>query len=162
MLQKSEHLRLQRDHGRILLYYKGAPVERGPEYVLRMQGVAFSDNPLGPFEASKLNPVINSGHETCMFPFRDGVAALVALDGPEKNTIQWSPDGINFEIQSVIKGAPHAIGLNRSAQVDKEPTEILRWGLTHAYKNSDYQYIRGFRTHVVRRHVAKGASGKSE
>ena len=58
-----------------------------------LAALATSDDPLGPFTKSPLNPVINSGHETCMFPFKDGVAALVALDGPEKNTIQWSPDG---------------------------------------------------------------------
>jgi len=97
-------------NGRILIYYKGAPIERGPEYVLRMQGVSFSDNPLGPFVASKLNPVINSGHETCMFAWKDGVAALVALDGPEKNTIQWSPDGENFKVMSMIQVPPVAPG----------------------------------------------------
>ena len=31
-----------------------------------------------------------------MFPWKEGVAALVALDGPEKNTIQYAPDGENF------------------------------------------------------------------
>ena len=56
-------------NGRIAVYYKGAPVERGNEYIIRMQGVSFADDPLGPFEASSLNPVINSGHETCMFPW---------------------------------------------------------------------------------------------
>ena len=32
-----------------------------------------------------------------------GVAALVALDGPEKNTIQYAPDGENFKIVSLIQ-----------------------------------------------------------
>ena len=31
-----------------------------------------------------------------MFPWKDGVAAIVSLDGAEKNTIQFAPDGINF------------------------------------------------------------------
>ena len=96
--------------GRILIYYKGAPIERGPEYVLRMQGVSSADNPLGPFVSSPLNPVINSGHETCMFPWKDGVAALVALDGPEKNTIQYAPDGENFRVMSMIQVPPIAPG----------------------------------------------------
>ena len=54
-----------------------------------------------------------------------------------------------------VKGAPHAIGLNRTADNEKEPTEILRWGLTHQYKTYDYQYIRGFNTFVRRQHTAK-------
>ena len=70
--------------GKILMYYKGAPIERGTQYVLRMQGVAMAGDPLGPFVKSPLNPVINSGHETCMWPWKSGIAALVALDGPEK------------------------------------------------------------------------------
>ena len=71
---------------------------------------------------------------------------MITTDGPEKNTLQWSPDGINFEIMSVIPGAPHAIGLNRSADNDKEPTEILRWGLTHQYITYNYQCIMRFET----------------
>ena len=118
--------------GRILIYYKGAPIERGPEYVLRMQGVAFSDNPLGPFEASKLNPVINSGHETCMFPFKDGLAALVALVGPEKNTIQWSPDGENFKVMSLIQVPPVAPGpYCPDAFSDSGDGRGFTWGLCH-------------------------------
>lgn len=91
------------------------------------------------------------GHTTGELP------RLITTDGPEKNTIQWAPDGINFEIMSVIKGAPHAIGINRTLDNEKEPTEALRWGLTHQYRTSDYQYIRGFRSARVVQHVAKGA-----
>jgi len=119
-------------HGRILIYYKGAPIERGPEYVLRMQGVAFSDNPFGPFKKSKYNPVINSGHETCMFPWKNGVAALVALDGPEKNTIQWSPDGENFRVMSMIQVPPIAPGpFCPDAFADNGNGRGFTWGLCH-------------------------------
>ena len=68
----------------------------------------------------------------------------------------WAPDGINFEIMSVIKDAPHAIGLNRDADNEKEPTEILRWGLTHQYKTGDYQVIRRFSSYRIKQHKAKG------
>lgn len=119
-------------NGRILIYYKGAPIERGPEYVLRMQGVAFSMNPIGPFEASKLNPVINSGHETCMFAWKEGVAALVALDGPEKNTIQWSIDGENFKVMSMIQVPPIAPGPYCPSTFDgKGDGRGFTWGLCH-------------------------------
>ncbi len=118
--------------GRILLYYKGAPIERGDEYVLRMQGVAMADNPLGPFVKSRLNPVINSGHETCAFPWRDGVAALVSLDGPEKNTIQFSRDGENFEVRSMVQIPPVAPGpFVSDAFADSDDGRGFTWGLCH-------------------------------
>ena len=117
---------------RILMYYKGAPRETGDEYLLRMQGVSFADNPLGPFVPSKLNPVINSGHETCMWPWKGGVAALVALDGPEKNTIQFAPDGENFEIMSMIQVPPIAPGpfVPDAFSSDGDGRGIT-WGLSH-------------------------------
>jgi hypothetical protein len=148
--------------GKFYLYYKGEQMGEEITFGGRQirHGVAIADDPRGPYLKSPYNPISNSGHEICVWPYKGGIASLITTDGPEKNTIQWAPDGINFEIQSVIKGAPHAIGLYRSANVEKEPTEILRWGLTHAYKTSDYQYIRGFRSHRVKRHVARGAPDK--
>ena len=107
-------------------------------------GVAIADHPKGPYIKSPYNPISNSGHEICVWPYNGGIASLITTDGPEKNTIQWSPDGINFEIVSSIKDAPHAIGLNRSAANDMEPTGILRWGLTHIYNNHDEQSIMRF------------------
>lgn len=148
--------------GKFYLYYKGEQMGEEITFGGRQirHGVAIADNPKGPYLKSPYNPISNSGHEICVWPYNGGIASLITTDGPEKNTVQWSTDGINFEIQSVIKGAPHAIGLNRYADVEAEPTEILRWGLTHEYKTGDYQYIRGFRSHRVQRHVAKGASAK--
>ena len=119
-------------------------------------GVAIADNPLGPYRKSEYNPISNSGHEICVWKYDGGVASLITTDGPEKNTIQWSPDGINFEIMSVIKGAPHAIGLNRDLDSEREPFAALEWGLTHQYMNDDYQYIRRFQGRRIISHVAKG------
>lgn len=148
--------------GKFYLYYKGEQMGEEITWGGRQirHGVAIADNPKGPYVKSPYNPISNSGHEICVWPYNGGIAALITTDGPEKNTVQWAPDGINFEIYASIKGAPHAIGLNRSADNEKEPTEILRWGLTHEYKTSDYQYIRGFNTRRITRHVAKGADAK--
>ena len=49
-----------------------------------------------------------------------------------------------------------AIGLNRAADSEKEPTEILRWGLTHQYADRNYQVIRRFSSYRIRQHVARG------
>ena len=97
-----------------------------------MQGVSFADHPFGPFEASSINPVINSGHETCMFPWKEGVAALVALDGPEKNTMQYASDGENFKIVSLIQVPPVAPGpYCPDAFSDSGNGRGFLWGLCH-------------------------------
>nr|WP_320118778.1 hypothetical protein [uncultured Marinifilum sp.] len=144
--------------GKFYLYYKGEQMGEEITFGGRQirHGLAIADNPKGPYIKSPYNPISNSGHEICVWPYNGGIASLITTDGPEKNTIQWSPDGINFSVKSVIKGAPHAIGLNRSADNEKEPTEILRWGLTHEYKTYDYQYIRRFTSRRIVAHKAKG------
>ncbi|MGB5264189.1 MAG: family 43 glycosylhydrolase [Lutimonas sp.] len=147
-------------NGKFYLYYKGEQMGEEITFGGRQirHGVAIAENPKGPYIKSPFNPISNSGHEICVWPYNGGIASLITTDGPEKNTVQWAPDGINFEIKAVIKGAPHAIGLNRTADVEKEPTEILRWGLTHEYVTYDYQYIRRFTTWNMKRHVGKGES----
>ncbi|WP_139955899.1 glycoside hydrolase family 117 protein [Flavicella sediminum] len=148
--------------GKFYLYYKGEQMGEAITFGGRQirHGVAIADNPKGPYVKSPYNPISNSGHEICVWPYNGGIASLITTDGPEKNTVQWSPDGINFEVKAVVKGAPHAIGLNRTADNEKEPTEILRWGLTHEYKNYNYQYIRGFKTSRMQYHTAKGVVKK--
>ena len=94
-------------------------------------GLAIADKPEGPYIKSEYNPVTNSGHEVCVWHYNGGIAAMLTTDGPEKNTLQWAPDGINFEIEAVIKSAPHANGLFRTEDHDKGPLEGLRWGLCH-------------------------------
>ena len=144
--------------GKFYLYYKGEQMGEEITFGGRQirHGVAIADNPKGPYVKSPYNPISNSGHEICVWPYNGGIAALITTDGPEKNTIQWAPDGINFEIKSSIKGAPHAIGLNRTADTEKEPTEILRWGLSHIYNNGDYQSIMRFSSERKTSHTAKG------
>lgn len=148
--------------GKFYLYYKGEQMGEEITFGGRQirHGVAIADKPKGPYVKSLYNPISNSGHEICVWPFNGGIASLITTDGPEKNTIQWAPDGINFEIMSSIKGAAHAIGLNRTADNEKEPTEILRWGLTHVYNNHDEQSIMRFTSKRRTTHVAKGASSK--
>ncbi|MEM9527533.1 MAG: glycosyl hydrolase, partial [Bacteroidota bacterium] len=64
--------------------------------------------------------------------------------------------------KSVIKGAPHAIGLNRALDAEQAPFAAFSWGLTHKYQTDDYQYIRGFRGLQVSAHVAKGEAGSDQ
>jgi len=119
--------------GKIWLYYKGQNATKGaPGHMTRAQGVAIADHPLGPFKKSPLNPVLNSGHETCLWPYREGVAALVSLDGPEKNTIQYAPDGLNFEMKALAQVPPVAPGpFVPDAFADNGDGRGITWGLCH-------------------------------
>lgn len=114
---------------KIYVYYKG---EMGGNPRVRAQGLAIADNPLGPFVKHPLNPVINSGHETALFPFREGIAALVSRHGLEHNTIQYAPDGVNFEIAAISSLFPIAPGpFVPDAFTDDGDGRGITWGLCH-------------------------------
>ncbi|TWT40668.1 glycoside hydrolase family 117 protein [Botrimarina hoheduenensis] len=131
--------------GKFYLYYKGEPM--GEEMFMGGRetkwGVAIADRPEGPYVRSDYNPITNSGHEVCVWHYDGGIAAMLTTDGPERNTLQWAPDGLNFEIMAYIKGAPEANGLFRTPDHDKGPLEGLRWGLCHEVAEHS-GYIRRF------------------
>ena len=132
--------------GKFYLYYKGERMGEEMTFGGRETkwGLAIADKPEGPYVKSEYNPVTNSGHEVCVWHYRGGIAALLTTDGPEKNTIQYAPDGINFEIEAVIKPpVPHAAGPFRTPDHDKGPLEGLRWGLCFTHR-SGWQYIRRY------------------
>jgi hypothetical protein len=116
--------------GRIYLYYKSDL--NGRPQPIRAQGLAIADNPLGPFEKCPLNPVLSSGHETGLFPFREGIAALAIRHGNEHNTIQYAPDGINFEVAASVSLMPIAPGpYVPDAFTDTTDGRGITWGLCH-------------------------------
>lgn len=122
--------------GKIYLYYK-SDFGKKPDLV-RMQGLAIADNPLGPFSKHPLNPVITSGHETSLFPFKKGVAALVYKDGPEHNTIQYAADWVNFEIASITELMPYAAApYVPDAFTDTKDGRGISWGLAHFINVAD-------------------------
>ncbi|MEM8966744.1 MAG: glycoside hydrolase [Bacteroidota bacterium] len=116
--------------GKIYVYYK-SDFDGDPRLV-RMQGLAIADNPLGPFEKHPLNPVINSGHETTLFPFKSGIAALVSRDGNEHFTVQYAEDGVNFEIASITSLIPIAAGpYIPDAFTNTQNGRGITWGISH-------------------------------
>ena len=118
--------------GRIWLFYKGQPSKRRPDWLVRAQGVAMADRPEGPYVKADMNPVVNSGHETCFFPYKEGIAALLCFDGPEKNTIQYAADGIRFEMKSIVNCPPIAPGpFCPDAFADNGDGKGITWGLCH-------------------------------
>jgi len=115
---------------KIYLYYK-SDFDGDPQLV-RMQGLAIADNPLGPFTKHPLNPVLASGHETTLFPFQEGIAALVIKDGNEHFTIQYAEDGVNFEIAAITSFMPIAAGpYIPDAFTNTTDGRGITWGLAH-------------------------------
>ena len=116
-------------NGKIYLYFKSDYNTKG---LIRSTGVAIADNPEGPFVKYEQNPVLSSGHETQLFRFKEGVAAISSKDGHEANTIQYSPDGKNFEVASICEMLPCAGGLyDPDAFSGTEYARGITWGLSH-------------------------------
>ncbi|GGF36107.1 glycosyhydrolase [Echinicola rosea] len=121
-------------NGKIHLYYKAAynkwPDKRD-EYAVA-HGLAIADDPYGPFEKHTLNPVLNSGHETTYFPFKEGIAALAIKDGNEAQTMQYAEDGVNFNIASTVELTPTAAGFyTPDAFTDTDYGRGVTWGVCH-------------------------------
>ena len=115
--------------GKIYLYYKS---DFNGQQHIRAQGLAIAENPLGPFKKCPLNPVLNSGHETGLFPFKGGIAALAIRHGNEHNTIQFAPDGINFSVASSVSLMPIAPGpYVPDAFTNTSDGRGITWGLCH-------------------------------
>lgn len=117
-------------NGKIYLYYKSDFGNRGELY--RAHGLAIAENPLGPFKKHPLNPVLNSGHETTLFPWKEGIAALIIRHGNEHNTIQYAPDGANFEVKTTVSMMPVAAGpYIPDAFTDTKDGKGILWGISH-------------------------------
>lgn len=118
------------------LYYKGE--RKGEKNTAGGReirwGVAIADNVEGPYVKSEYNPITHSGHELCVWQYNEGIAMVSSHDGPEKKTIQFAKDGINFEIMSYIEYVPSAMGLVESLNKNSHPTAGLSWGLYHEYR----------------------------
>jgi hypothetical protein len=116
--------------GEIYLYYKSEA--SGRPNPVRFQGLAIADDPLGPFQKHPLNPVLNSGHETGLFPFKEGIAALAIRHGNEHNTIQYAPDGVNFDVAASVSLMPIAAGpYVPDAFTNTSYGRGITWGLSH-------------------------------
>lgn len=120
--------------GKIYIYYKAAynkwPNDR-THYAVG-HGLVIGENPLGPFKKHPLNPVMQSGHETTYFPFRGGVATLAIKDGNERETMQYSEDGVNFKIAAVVTLTPTAAApFVPDAFTNTKDGRGFTWGLCH-------------------------------
>jgi len=127
--------------GRYWWYYKGRGRDRtGAE---TMMGLAIADRPAGPYVKHEVNPLIRSGHEVLVWPHGRGVAALVTACGPEKDTLQYAPDGIRFEVKVRVKDPPKAAGGYRpDAFTGAADARRLRWGISMVARRPDPYLVR--------------------
>ncbi|MDP6354886.1 MAG: glycosyl hydrolase [Planctomycetota bacterium] len=127
--------------GKFWLYYKGQQIGRHP-FESKI-GVAIADHPEGPYHKHPLNPLTNSGHEVWVWPCGEGVAAMVDWAGPEKNTIQYAEDGLNFEVVAALEDIPPAGGAYIPDKfTDTKDGKGFTWGL--CYCKSDWDFLVRF------------------
>lgn len=134
--------------GKYWLYYKGhpgGPKNRDKRWGVPIAwGVAVADKPEGPYVKSKLNPVICGGHEVIVWPYRKGVCALLC-QGPEKNSLQYAEDGLNFAPKAHGLDTPRAAGVYRAdnfIDTDKQPGPGITWGLFHERRDRWHYLMR--------------------
>lgn len=136
------------------LYYKGECTADGTAGLCGSRhikwGVAIADNPTGPYVKSEYNPITNTGHEVSVWPYKEGIAILQHLDGPEVGTIQYAADGVNFEIMGSASGIPEALGIYRDSNATNTPHGGIKWGLSHVlkwnYGPKGWMYLKRFET----------------
>ncbi len=112
---------------RYWMYYKGRQTNHSPGET--KMGLATSSRPEGPYHKHPGNPVLDSGHEVCVWPHGEGVACLVCNVGPQGNTLQYSDDGIRFR-KIVDTVPPHAPGPYREDGFTSGPGPGVSWGLS--------------------------------
>jgi hypothetical protein len=133
--------------GKYWLYYKGHGLGDAM-WADSKWGVAVADHAEGPYVKSPYNPVTNSGHEVWVWPWKGGTAAIVDWAGPEKATVQYTEDGVNFEVVASLEDVPPAGGAYIPDKFD-DPADGqgFTWGLAH-YGRSDWTFLVRFDTEM--------------
>jgi hypothetical protein len=90
-----------------------------------------------------------------MFPWKTGMAAIVDWAGPEKGTVQYTEDGINFEVITILEDIPPAGGAFIADKfLDLKDGKGFDWGLCH-YGRSDWTFLVRFECDLKREKVKK-------
>lgn len=128
--------------GKYWLYYKGQQSGRYP-FDSKL-GVAIADKPEGPYIKHPLNPLTNSGHEVWAWPYKGGIALMCDWAGPEKNTVQFAEDGLNFRVVAALEDIPPAGGSYIADKfTDPEDGRGFTWGLSYV-RNDDWNSLIRF------------------
>jgi hypothetical protein len=83
-----------------------------------------------------------------VWPWKNGIAAIVDWAGSEKATVQYTEDGINFEVMASLEDVPPAGGAYIPDKFDDpENGQGFAWGLAH-YGRSDWTFLVRFDTEM--------------
>ena len=114
--------------GGFWLYFKGRSSGLRPNET--KWGLAVADHPAGLFQKYEKNPVLGSGHTVCVWPHREGVAALVDNAGPERFTVQYAADGIHFQRAASLEFVHTGCGpYDPDAFTDTRYGRGISWGV---------------------------------
>lgn len=123
------------------MYYKGRSRKYGKEGPRHTKlGVAISEKPAGPYKKYENNPIITSGHEVIVWPYKKGNMALLSEHGPEGKTLQFAADGLNFEKKvSYGDDYPKAPGSFRVGDFTDASIQEqgISWGISMFYGNKE-------------------------
>ncbi len=132
------HLIVRR--GKCWLYYKGGHDTIKPRDT--EWGLAIGDGPTGPFAKVKENPLVG-GHTVCLWPHREGIAALVDNAGPERFTVQWSSDGLRWRRAAKLRFVHTGCGpLDPDAFADVAYGRGIRWGVAQEHAKGRLYIVR--------------------
>jgi len=131
-------------HDRYWLYYKGRQMQRTPAQT--KMGLAIAEAPEGPYIKCDHNPVLDSGHEVCVWPHGAGLGCIVAPAGPQGGTLQYSDDGIHFRRCAEVEppSAPGPFRADFGSHVrpgDAGPG--ITWGLCQRHRSA-WPYLERF------------------
>lgn len=129
--------------GRYWLYYKGRRL--GHSWRETKMGLAIADAPTGPYVKVTESPLVDGGHEVCVWPHGRGVAGLFCNVGPEGNTLRYAADGVRF--RRVARAVPpKAPGPYREDNYQDGAGPGIRWGL--CMRDADWPYLDRFDCHL--------------
>lgn len=126
--------------GKYWMYYKGRKMNHTPGET--KMGLAIAESPTGPYIKFMGNPVLDSGHEVCVWPYGNEVGCMVCNVGPQGNTLQYSDDGIHFRkiLGTIPPSAPGPFRMDRFAD---GVGPGITWGISMAHHN-EWPYLVRF------------------
>lgn len=97
-------------------------------------GFTIADQPEGPSQKVAENPVVDGGHEVCVWPTSKGVASLHCNVGPQGDSMQFAADGLHFsKVMDIVP--PKAPGLLRADHFENNADMELNWGVCMREEN---------------------------
>ena len=134
--------------GKYWLYYKGRNLKHGEDGPWKTKmGVAFSENPEGPYVRYENNPILDKSHEVMIWKQGRGIACLASIS----STFEYAHNGVDFtatplNIKIPDEERPKAPGAFRPDLVDREAKNTgLTWGISMVH-NGDESYLIRWKT----------------